>query len=192
MNKHKGFSLVELIVVIVIMLVLAAVMVPSVYKYIKKAGDVSIIYEARELLTATQVGIIDAFVEQPADFKSTVKLSKFKKVKQSYGFFSSYLLATQQGNASSESTTAKNVITNSILEFVNSKKGKEMRYKFYSGMITGGFDISNLKGDDVAFIVLYGNRGEILYMQYARRGQLVTYDGSDYTVQEGGKFITFN
>lgn len=190
-TNNSGFSLVELIVVIVIMLVLAAAMVPAVSKYIGMAREAQLVNEAKDLMNGTRIGIAEAFLSHAADFKSTVKLSKYTPVGKKYGFYSSYLLATQQGNASSASTNAKNVITASVLEYIGSTKGDKMRYKFYNGMVTGGFDPSKLKDDEIAYLVLYDTDGAILFMQYARSGLVVTFDGSSYTVEAGRKFINF-
>lgn len=60
LKKNEGFSLVELIVVIVIMLVLAAVMVPNVMKYIGMAGQASTKNDAASMLTQLQADVADA------------------------------------------------------------------------------------------------------------------------------------
>lgn len=60
LNNKGGFSLVELIVVIVIMLVLAAVMVPNVMKYIGMAGEASTKNDAASMLTQVQAEVAEA------------------------------------------------------------------------------------------------------------------------------------
>ena len=50
----KGFTLVEIIVVLVILAILAAIMVPSMVGWIKKAQDKSALVAGRTILLATQ------------------------------------------------------------------------------------------------------------------------------------------
>ena len=56
-NKDKGFTLVELIVVLVILAILAAILVPALMGYIDRAKEQKYIDEAKALMTATQAGI---------------------------------------------------------------------------------------------------------------------------------------
>ena len=51
-NKEKGFTLVELIVVLAILATLAAIMVPSLTGYIDKANDTKLISMAKSIHTA--------------------------------------------------------------------------------------------------------------------------------------------
>lgn len=53
-NKKKGFTLVELIVVLVILAILAALLIPALTGYIKKAKEKQITAETRQLVMAAQ------------------------------------------------------------------------------------------------------------------------------------------
>ncbi|MBQ9982750.1 MAG: prepilin-type N-terminal cleavage/methylation domain-containing protein, partial [Oscillospiraceae bacterium] len=54
-NKRlKGFTLVEIIVVLVILAVLATAMIPALTGYIDKAKEKTAIAEARNIVTAAQ------------------------------------------------------------------------------------------------------------------------------------------
>ena len=57
MNK-KGFTLVEIIVVIVILAVLMAVAVPSVLGYISEADNAKLMAQARSVLTTAQAEVV--------------------------------------------------------------------------------------------------------------------------------------
>lgn len=58
-NKNKGFTLVEMIVVIVIIGILLAILVPGLFKYIKKAKDQQALIECRAVVTAAQAEALE-------------------------------------------------------------------------------------------------------------------------------------
>lgn len=57
-NNKKGFTLVEIIVVIVILAVLMAVAVPSVLGYISEADNAKLMAQARSVLTTAQAEVV--------------------------------------------------------------------------------------------------------------------------------------
>ena len=60
LNEKKGFTLVELIVVIVIIMVLASVLVPNVMKYVSSAKQATVKNNAATILTECQATLADA------------------------------------------------------------------------------------------------------------------------------------
>ena len=60
-NKKKGFTLVELIVVLAILAILAAMLVPALTGYIDKANEKKIVATARQYYIAAQATASDAY-----------------------------------------------------------------------------------------------------------------------------------
>lgn len=60
-ENKKGFTLVELIVVLVIIVILAAMLIPALTGYIDKAKEKDIIAETRSAVMATQTLVDEAY-----------------------------------------------------------------------------------------------------------------------------------
>lgn len=60
-NKKKGFTLVELIVVLAILAILAAMLVPALTGYIDKANEKKVVAAARQYEIAAQTVVSDAY-----------------------------------------------------------------------------------------------------------------------------------
>ena len=61
MKKNRGFTLVELIVVLVILAILAAILVPALLGYIDKAKEKQDIYAAKACLDAAQAALAEEY-----------------------------------------------------------------------------------------------------------------------------------
>lgn len=75
-NKKKGFTLVELIVVLAILAILAAMLVPALTGYIDKANEKKIAATARQYYVAAQTVVSDAYASGKEVKKITISASK--------------------------------------------------------------------------------------------------------------------
>ena len=77
-NKNKGFSLVELIIVIAIMAILVAILAPQFLKYVERSRNTADIANAREISNAIIAYIADSEAENNTieDGGTTVTVDK--------------------------------------------------------------------------------------------------------------------
>lgn len=71
LKNEEGFTLVELIVVMVILTILTGIMVPSVIGWIDKAREQQVLVNARTLFMATQTIVTEEYVQGNTDFSSS-------------------------------------------------------------------------------------------------------------------------
>lgn len=71
-NYKKGFTLVELIVVLVILAILAAIMVPALLGWIDKARNQDAILECRNVVQAAQGQVAEEYAKGPKEGMSVV------------------------------------------------------------------------------------------------------------------------
>lgn len=81
-NNKKGFSLIELIIVIAIMVALIAVMAPNFVKYVQKSRDTALSTAAEDFYSAVKVfyGDPDCEFQVPADATIKVEVTDGKLV----------------------------------------------------------------------------------------------------------------
>lgn len=76
-SDRKGFTLVELIVVMVILAILAAILAPALLDYIDKAKEKQVIINAKSVLTAAQVEMSNLYAQ---GFDGTMTASQQQEI----------------------------------------------------------------------------------------------------------------
>jgi type IV pilus assembly protein PilA len=120
MKKNKGFSLVELIIVIAIMAILAAAIAPALIRYIDKSRKADDIAAAETVNTAVQTSLSneDAYDEIMSKMNGTI-------------------LAT--ANADAAFTAVGGTYTAFLQEVNSNLGGKAPKLKYKKTLETGGF-----------------------------------------------------
>lgn len=94
--KKKGFTLVELIVVLVILAILAAILVPSLLGYIDQAKSKDIILEARYAYMDAQVALTEFYGQDTELFKAYYNCKTTSGYKDENGVFHRACVITHQ------------------------------------------------------------------------------------------------
>lgn len=197
LNK-KGFTLVELIVVIAIIGILAAIIVPSVISYIRKARVAAAIADTRTIKASIESSLTEHLIlsdkDSSAAFNKVLYLEQGtgKRKYERVGCFTNYswnVYKTTRPGTSSGSQAIDRLIAGELdATFTEDWKiGKKSNPLSYN---TDSKNCSKyLKDNDTNFglVVVYNTTGEVRMIQLYRSNILVTYVNGEYIVNLNSK-----
>ena len=109
-NDNKGFSLIELIVVIAIMAILVGVMAPNVMRYIEKAREGNDIQTLQTIYTAVYTSMLDPQLtkNKPGDGTYSLPSAKPATDESDFNYSVFDILGDVSGNIKFQSKAAQN------------------------------------------------------------------------------------
>ena len=127
-NKDKGFSLVELVVTIAIVVILITMIVPNVVGYIERAAKMSAMNTLRVMVNGMEVSIVERSVGQGVMYTNKTYTSEYYDGGKTLpcGFLTNWMLKKAQNDRTYDVNAdnyADFLIAKDILETVSSQRG---------------------------------------------------------------------
>lgn len=139
-NKKKGFTLVELIVVLAILAILAAMLVPALTGYIDKANSQKVIATTRQVVMAAQTELSEEYATKGADGMYTGNDEK-KALATSETLYQDIVKLAE---VSSDGTNFKNGVSAVTIEY--NKKGTVVKVTVTQNGKTCTYDVNASNG----------------------------------------------
>ena len=158
--KQKGFTLVELIVVLAILAVLSAIMVPSLTGYIDKAKNTQLLSIARSVYTAAQVEVSEAYARGEIEVKAE------KNDRPAEGNFPSI----------------RNIVENSEMKDWGFAGQDYVDYKEGIKYFVNGFGFSQKKDAKYHFKILVSTDGKIEELSICQGDKIATLKDGEFEV----------
>ena len=195
-RKHhfKGFTLVELVIVIAIVGILAAVLVPTIYNYVKKARIKAAIADARTIKTSIENALIDKLMLDADDpgnaFNKVLYLDK--DTKKGYrereheivGAFTnvSWVIYRKNVNSMGPSQILDKAIASALDKAFSEEweTGIQANPMSYNSASQNCAKYLKDKKTNFGLVAVYNRDGAVRMMQIYRKGILVTYINGQY------------
>ena len=205
-KNKRGFTLVELIVVLVILAVLAALLIPSLTGYIDKARQQSVISEARGVWTAAQAGSSecyglyanDATMDKTFKFTVTIDGKKYTDAAR----ISNCSLYDEQTQWHTTDYNTSQKIAQEILIYLESRNKKNAQYSFGSTRLplkgktleeNMNYIFYNGVPDNGVFVLLFYDKAtfKVLGLNFGKDGYLVTMTADSIKCEKNGKIYNY-
>lgn len=193
---NKGFSIVELIVVIAIMAILTGVVTASVLVYIEKAKETKALSDAKAIYSAAQYAIINASMEEPEAFSYAIKFAGNGSDERLGRFSSQSLckyvqsLSTGVFDSAAKSSKADYYIASQIANSVPGADGTATENGLKDKGVIGDTHSTKYISDhpeqygDVVFAMAYNSNCEIVFFQCIYNGYFMSANGGTLTAQK--------
>jgi prepilin-type N-terminal cleavage/methylation domain-containing protein len=192
LKNENGFTLIELIVVIAIIVVLTSLLVPNIIGYIKQTQRVAALADAKNIVTSAESALV---LKASSKSLNTTKTMKYNgKNRKVGGLSNTSIYNTSHTNSPNDGTPeADKNLARAVMDFI-----------YIDGMNEGntwtgqpkpfGKDCDDYLAEvkaDYALILLFDQNGEVPFMQIYHNGILVTYANGQYVANDrsDAKFI---
>lgn len=192
--NNKGFSLVELIIVIAIMAILASAIGASVIRYIRKARVARARDEAAAIVRSVEVALAsDAGNEANKTYTSTY--IDPNGVSHPCRIITNWILAkTQRGDTITETDSfyAEYVASVEILKNICSSEENTPKFLNFNGSVANPIGASCSVFDSQyhcpGLIVVYDDSCKVVFLEYYNYGVLVRFENGKYEDVEATNF----
>lgn len=193
-KNRKGFTLVELVIVIAIIGILACIIIPTIYNYVQKARIKAAIADARTIKVSIENSLVDHLMLEADDpgnaFNKVLYLDRETKKGMSerqYEIVGSFTNVSWVVYRTNENSMGKSQVLDKAIakgldkafseEWDTGKKTNPMKYNSNSQNCEKFLKDNNT---NFAIVAVYNRDGAVRMLQIYRKGILVTYINGEY------------
>lgn len=199
--RCKGFTMVQIIVVLVILVILAAALIPALTGYIDKAKNQKYVNITRDFVMAAQGGMVEAYALYSdgfdlADDTGAVRKNNNPKIANGkrYGWITNWYGKNSYEGTKFDLSKASTYRGDKFKKAVCNSLGDYLEYKHLkmANAGPGANDKASKYKDECAFVLVFDERAKVVFVQFAYEGEMVTFDGNSYVVEDDGTFLSYS